>query len=272
VGLISIAREALNHDVDAELNRAIDWLKAEGISRVILTGDFHLSTQMVGADTSEFYPALEDAEKGMAVAGPWTRTARRFNDEFDVSVAYLAGKRALGGMLELLTHCHYVVVNDGATLGFPEVTLPVVPGMEGCHWPIRRANADDRGKVLNMLLTGRMVKAEDAVGWLIDFAGPAEEAIAMTMNIASGGDHGLVKRPLVADAMDGIPDAGDLPPAGSPGSAAARKAILDCVKAACGATLAEAAEIQARHSSEFMTSKYCRKGAVGTEFTKTMLI
>ncbi len=272
VGVITIAREALNHDVDAELNRAIDWLKAEGIGRVILTSDFHISTQMVGADTSEFYPALEDAEQGMAVSGPWTRTARRFNDEFDVSVAYLAGKRALGGMLELLVHCHYVVSHDEASFGFPEVTLPVVPGMEGCHWPIRKAKAEDRARVLHMLLTGRTVKAKDATGWLIDFAGPSEEAIAMAYQVASGGDHGLVRRELVTSAMDGIPDVADLPPAGSLGSEAARQAILDCVKAACGATLAEAAEIQARHSSEFMTSKFCRKGVVGTEYTKTMLV
>ena len=61
---------------DLELNRAIDWLKSQGIDSLILTGDFHLATQMVGADTSEFYPALEDAEAGMRVAGPWTKTAR----------------------------------------------------------------------------------------------------------------------------------------------------------------------------------------------------
>ncbi len=54
VGVIAIGRESYNSDVDAELNRAIDWLKAERIERVIVTGDFHLSAQMVGADTSDF--------------------------------------------------------------------------------------------------------------------------------------------------------------------------------------------------------------------------
>ena len=54
--VISISREAYNSDVDDELNRAIDWLKGAGVENVIVTGDFHLSTQMVGADTSEFYP------------------------------------------------------------------------------------------------------------------------------------------------------------------------------------------------------------------------
>ena len=69
VGVITISREAYNYDVDAELNRAIDWLKAAGIAKVILTGDFHLATQMVGADTSEFFPALNDVAGGTPSGG-----------------------------------------------------------------------------------------------------------------------------------------------------------------------------------------------------------
>ena len=40
-GVITIGRESYNSDVDEELNRAIDWLKKEGIDRVVVTGDFH---------------------------------------------------------------------------------------------------------------------------------------------------------------------------------------------------------------------------------------
>jgi enoyl-CoA hydratase/carnithine racemase len=36
-------------------------------------------------------------------------------------------------------HCHYVVSFDDAKLGMPEVTLPVAPVMEGCHWSFRKA-------------------------------------------------------------------------------------------------------------------------------------
>ena len=72
VGVISINRESYNSDVNQEMNSAIDWLKGAGIESVIVTGDFHLSTQLVGADTSEFYPALEDAAAGASPgrAGP----------------------------------------------------------------------------------------------------------------------------------------------------------------------------------------------------------
>ena len=94
-------------------------------------------------------------------------------------LGFVAGKRALGGMFELLLHCHYLVAHDGASLGFPEVRVPVVPGMEGCHWALRRAEKDDWPKVLEMLLTGRPVKAADAVGWLIDHAAPLEDALGI---------------------------------------------------------------------------------------------
>jgi enoyl-CoA hydratase/carnithine racemase len=273
VGVLTISREAYNHDVDRELGQAIDWLRREGIQRVILTGDFHLSTQMVGADTRDFYPALSSVEEGARISATWSRTARRLHDEFETSVAYVAGKRALGGMLELLLHCHYVVAHDGASLGFPEVGLPVVPGMEGCHWPLRKAGAADRARILRMLLTGQAVKAADAVGWLVDWAGSEAEAYGVVWRLASGEEKGLARRTLEPGALADLPaPPPDLPAAGSPSAAAARAAILGCVAAACGAPLAQALEIQARLSAEFMASDTCRRGAVGTEFAKTVLV
>ncbi|WP_459935914.1 hypothetical protein [Desulfonatronum parangueonense] len=35
--------------------------------------------------------------------------------------------RSLGGMLELMIHCHFVVTVEGVELDMPEVTLPA-PG------------------------------------------------------------------------------------------------------------------------------------------------
>jgi enoyl-CoA hydratase/carnithine racemase len=195
VGVVTLSRESYNSDVNRELNSALDWLKAESIDRVIITGDFHLSTQMVGADTSEFFPALA------SISSSWSHTARRLADEFEVSVGLVNGKRCLGGMLELLMHCHYLVAIDGADLGMPEVTLPVVPGMEGCHWPFRKARPEDWTKLLELLLSGRSVKAGEAVGWLIDYAGPLEDALQTAWQVATGGDHGLPVRSLEQGAL-----------------------------------------------------------------------
>jgi enoyl-CoA hydratase/carnithine racemase len=273
VGVISIGREAYSWDVDAELNRAIDWLKAEGIERVIVTGDFHLTTQLVGADTTEFYPGLTEVERGIKVARDWSVTARRLNDEFATSVGLVNGKRCLAGMLELMMHCHFMVGVADSELGMPEVTLPVLPGMECCHWPFRRVDSKHWPKLLGLLLEGKAVKATEAVGWLADFAGPLEEALQMAWKVASGGDHGLEKRGLVDGPLDRVTEV--MPPldaAGDPGVEEARKAMFDTVQSACGAPLAEALEIQAKRSGAFMTSIACKNGMVGTAYRKTMVV
>lgn len=263
VGVITISREALSSELVAELGRAIDWLKSEGIKSVIVSGDFHLATQFQGADITEFFPALTDTEAGYRVSSVWSKAARRLHDEFETSVGVINGKRCLGGCLELMLHCHYVVSVDGAALGFPEVTLPVVPGMEGCHWPLRRTDGDGRKKVLNMLLTGAPVKAKDAVGWLIDSAGSMEETLQVAMKVASGGDHGLNRRGLEEGPLDSVPkDVRGLP------HNPAREAISKCVQDSCGAPLAEALEVQAKHSAEFMVTEHCTGGVIGGIYKK----
>jgi hypothetical protein len=83
----------------------------------------------------------------------------------------------------------------------------------------------------------------------------------------------MARRALVEGALEGIPaDVAGLPASGSPATDAARKAILDCVRASCGASLADALGVQARHSAEFMKTSACRKGRIGAENARTMVV
>jgi enoyl-CoA hydratase/carnithine racemase len=176
-------------------------------------------------------------------------------------------------MLELLTHCHFVVALESAQLGMPEVTLPVVPGMEGCHWTFRKATRDQQSQLLGLLLSGRPVAASKATGWLIDFAGPMDEVLATAWKLASGQDAGVARRPFEAEKLNGVPgEVAGLSAAGSAATEAARKAIVDTIQAACGATLADALTIQAAHSARFMVTDACTRGVVGAEFAKTMKV
>jgi enoyl-CoA hydratase/carnithine racemase len=172
-----------------------------------------------------------------------------------------------------MSHCRYLVSVDDAALGMPEVTLPVVPGMEGCHWMFRKTANERWPDLWRLLLEGRPVRARDAVGWLVDYAGPLDDAIRAAWSIASGGDHGLSEREVARQGLDrvegGMPDLGE---AGSPGEDEARRAIAECVRESCAAELDRALEIQARHSAGFMTGKACRQGAIGTACKKTMAV
>jgi len=272
VGVITISRESYNSDVDAELNRAIDWLTADGIDNVIVTGDFHLSTQMLGADTSEFFPALDDVEEGRRVAATWSATARRLYNEFKVSVGFVGGKRCLGGFLELLTHCHYVVAVEDAILGMPEVTLPVVPGMEGCHWPFRKTDRSNWPKLVRLLLTGEPVKAKDAIGWLTDHAGPMQQSLEMVWKLASGKAADLSIRKLDEGILEGVPADVGIAASDNPATEAARKAMMKSIRGSCGVPLSEAIDIQAKHSADFMVTSPCKGGSIGAECQKTMML
>jgi enoyl-CoA hydratase/carnithine racemase len=271
-GVVSISRETYGWDVDRELNRALDWLVAEKIQNVILTSDFHLSTQMVGADTMEFAPTLTDEAAGVKLCEGWSRTARRLHTDFQTSVGFVAGKRCLGGYLELMAHCHYLVAVDGASLGFPEVTLPVVPGMEGCHWTFRKASPDHWPKLAALLLTGKPVDAKDARGWLVDYAGPLEDALETAWKLATGSAAGIERRPVVDQPLTGL-GAVTLPadePGAAPAFLAARKAIWDAVQQGCGCGLSDALVVQSKVAAAFLASTACKKGKVGSEITKTM--
>jgi len=273
VGIITIGRESYNHDVNDELNRAIDWLKAAGIERVIITGDFHLSTQLVGADTSDFFPGLENEEASFEISKSWSITARRLHNEFKVSVGFINGKRCMGGCLELLMHCHYLISHEAADLGMPEVTLPVVPGMEGCHWPFRKTDTEGHKKLLKLLLEGKTCKAVDTVGWLTDYAGSMEDSLQKAWGVASDGDQSVPLRKLEEGAVTGIPaDVSGISETDKPATQAARQAIIKTVQGSCGVTLAEALDVQSKHSAGFMVGKFCNKGAIGTEYKKTMLV
>ncbi len=273
VGVITLSRETYNSDVDIELNRAIDWLKAEGIASVIVTGDFHLSTQMVGADTSAFFAALDDLEEGRRISETWSTTARRLANEFKVSVGFVNGKRCLGASLELLMHCHYLVAVEHAVLGMPEVTLPVVPGMEGCHWPFRKADRTQWPKLVALLLEGTPVKAKDAQGWLIDYSGPMPESLDTVWRLATtGAAPGVCMRDLDRGVLEGLSGEVRATASDNPATETARKAIMASVKDACSVTLAESLDIQARHSAGFTASVCCRKGSIGADRTKTMQV
>ena len=159
---------------------------------------------------------------------------------------------------------------EGASLGLPEVTLPVVPGMEGCHWPFRRVEAEQWPRLVSFLLEGRPVRAAEAESWLIDRSGGVEEVLAMAWSLASGEAPQVERRPLALGPLASLADRAPLPDAtGDAAVDAARQAIYDTVVASTGVPLADALEVQAKHSAAFFGVEACRRGVVGTAWAKT---
>jgi enoyl-CoA hydratase/carnithine racemase len=180
-------------------------------------------------------------------------------------------RERLSDSLENLRRAFLVAV-ENAVLGMPEVTLPVVPGMEGCHWPFRKANRPQWPKLVRMLLTGAPVEAKDAVDWLIDYSGPMQDSLRMVWSLASGGAAGLTMRKLDEGMLKGLPADVGVSVSDSPATEAARKAIMETIRDSCGAALSEALDVQARHSADFTVSSFCREGSIGAEHLRTMTV
>jgi enoyl-CoA hydratase/carnithine racemase len=174
-------------------------------------------------------------------------------------------------MHELVMHCHFVVAEEEVRFGFPEVSLPVVPGMEGCHWLFRRAAPAHWPRIAHALLSGEAVKAKQAVGWCVDVAEPLPQALATAWALAAGTRTDVPRRPLATGALTGVPTSvPTLAPADDPLVEAGRAAIADCITRACAATAAEALDLQARIAAEFLASAPCRAGRVGQEASRIL--
>ena len=70
------------------------------------------------------------------------------------------GGFALGGGLELALACHIRIASDTARMGLPEVTLGLIPGYGGTQ---RLARIVGSGRAMEMILSARMVKADEAL-------------------------------------------------------------------------------------------------------------
>ena len=68
----------------------------------------------------------------------------------------------MGGGLELAMACHIRIASFNAKMGLPEVSLGLIPGYGGTQ---RLAQLVGRGKAMEMITTGRMIDANQALNY-----------------------------------------------------------------------------------------------------------
>jgi enoyl-CoA hydratase len=177
IAIVTINRpdklNALNDAVIADLDRAVERVESEdAIAGVILTGAGPKAF-VAGADIGELAQQKQMSGKARAMRGQ--AVFRRLERCGKPVVAAVNGF-ALGGGCELAMACHLRVASESAKFGQPEVKLGIGPGYGGT---VRLPRLVGKGRALDLLLTARMVGAEEALQMgLVNRVVPSDKLMA----------------------------------------------------------------------------------------------
>lgn len=172
---------ALNMKLMHELVDTLESLDADdGVRCIILTGNEKAFA--AGADIKEMADASAMEMLKRDQFARWDRI-RKIKKPIIAAVSGFA----LGGGCELVMTCDMVVASETAKFGQPEINIGVMPGAGGTQ---RLTRAVGKAKAMEMVLTGRMISADEALRWgLINKVVPVEsyleEAKAWAREIAS---------------------------------------------------------------------------------------
>lgn len=177
-------RNALAPDTIRELGAAVAALEEDGeVQAVVLTGAG--DTFVAGGDVKALQ-AVQGVEAGRRMARLAQRVFARL-EALEVPVIAAINGTALGGGTELAAACDIRIAAAGATFGFKQVQLGIMPAW-GLTYRLTRQVG--RSRALELLLTGRLITADEArtIGF-VDHVVPGGhalgEALALAQTIAS---------------------------------------------------------------------------------------
>jgi enoyl-CoA hydratase len=157
---------ALNMKLMEELVETLEALdKDDDVRCIILTGNDKAFA--AGADIREMADASAVEMLTRDQFARWDRI-RKIKKPIIAAVSGFA----LGGGCELAMTCDMVVASETAKFGQPEINIGVMPGAGGTQ---RLTRAVGKVKSMEMVLTGRMISADEALRWgLINKVVPVE--------------------------------------------------------------------------------------------------
>ncbi|OFT92456.1 enoyl-CoA hydratase-related protein [Brevibacterium sp. HMSC24B04] len=193
IGTITLAPGPMNplssqvmKDVTAAL---AEFDASDDVRAIIITGDGDKAFA-AGADIKEM-ASLEFAE---AYREDFFAGWNRLREVRKPIIAAVNGY-ALGGGCELAMMCDFIIASDRAQFGQPEINLGVLPGMGGSQ---RLTRAIGKAKAMDLCLTGRFIKADEALeSNLVARVVPHDEL----MDTAREAAGVIASKSLIASAM-----------------------------------------------------------------------
>ena len=182
IGILTVSRpealNALNSAALEELKARADEVRAdEDIRVLIVTGEG--KAFVAGADIAEMKDLNADEGRAFGLRGQAALTAV---EQLPIPVIAAVNGFALGGGCELSLCADIRIASEKARFGQPEVGLGITPGFGGTQ---RLPRVIGLSKAMELILTGRMIKADEALKLgLVDRVVPPEELMNEAMKLA----------------------------------------------------------------------------------------
>ena len=196
------ALNALSFAVLEELDRTFDEV-ARSDARVLILVGAGEKAFCAGADIPELrHRDLLSQRRGAQLG---QRVFARLDRLEIPSVAVVQGF-ALGGGFELALACTFRVATPNARFGLPEIKLGLIPGYGGTQ---RLPRLVGESRALELILTGRMVKADEALA--MGLVNRVVEGEPETIGLEFAGSFIGFSRPALGFARAAVSRALDLP-------------------------------------------------------------
>ncbi|KAF8348168.1 enoyl-CoA hydratase [Amanita rubescens] len=176
------ALNALSSPLFKELNQALaDADNDSSVGAIVLTGSEKAFA--AGADIKE----MKDKEFADVYKTDFLEEWTRLSRIRKPIIAAVSGY-ALGGGCELALMCDIILASGTAKFGQPEINLGVIPGGGGSQ---RLAQTIGKSRTMELVLTGRMITAQEADKWglvsrVVEGEGEVvKEAVSVAKEIAS---------------------------------------------------------------------------------------
>jgi len=163
IGIITISRpekrNSMTQAMFGQLAGAVSEVEKSEEVRVLVIrgeegGDF-----CAGDDLGELVKVPQSGIRAFLTAAQ--RTFIRLEALSQPVIAAVAGN-TLGGGLELALSCDLILASEDSRLGLPETNLGIIPGLGGT---IRLPRAVGLGRAREMVFTGRILAASEALSW-----------------------------------------------------------------------------------------------------------
>lgn len=190
VGTVQLNRpdvlNALSPDLMLELVDALEAFDSDdAIGCIVLTGGSKVFA--AGADIKRMADASAIDMLVMDQLARWDRIRKLHKPVIAAINGY-----ALGGGSELAMMCDMIIAGESAKFGQPEISIGVIPGAGGTQ---RLTRAVGKAKAMELILTGRMFSAQEALEMgLINKVVPPELTIEEAQQLAKT----IAEKPAIA--------------------------------------------------------------------------